>query len=236
MKVTHIVKAIGFDLGNTLLSYGNTPLSWQSRYKEALNLVANNCGLMINKELLSEGERILTKYNTRLNEREEEVTADRIFGELLGQWGLPKQRYLKCAKETFFEYFQKDSVLYDDVMPIFSRLKNNGVKIGILTDMPYGMDKEFLERDLQPISGYVDSLLTSVEIGLRKPNVQGYLELAGQLGTEPRDMAYVGDEEKDIIGSNNAGMYSIFIDRNDSCAKFGQKRSIKKLTELVDIH
>ena len=235
MKVTHILKAIGFDLGNTLLSYGNTPLSWQSRYKEALNLVANNCGLRINKELLSEGERILTKYNTRLNEREEEVTADRIFGELLDQWGLPKQRYLKIAKETFFEYFQKDSVLYDDVVPVFRHLQKQGVKIGILTDMPYGMDKEFLEHDLQPISGYVDSVLTSVEVGFRKPNVQGYMDLSRRLGTEPLEMAYIGDEEKDIIGSNNAGMYSIFIDRNDLCAKYGQKRSIKRLTELMDI-
>ena len=130
---------------------------------------------------------------------------------------------------------RKILILYDDVLPVFSHFKNHGVKIGILTDMPYGMDKEFLEHDLRPISGYVDSVLTSVEVGFRKPNVQGYLELARRLGAEPQEMAYIGDEEKDIIGSNSSGMYSIFIDRNDSFAKYGQKRSIKRLTDLMDI-
>jgi hypothetical protein len=33
------MKAIGFDLGNTLISYENFPLNWQSFYADALRKV-----------------------------------------------------------------------------------------------------------------------------------------------------------------------------------------------------
>lgn len=37
-------RAIGFDLGDTLLAYRGVPLNWASLYDEALRAVAVRCG------------------------------------------------------------------------------------------------------------------------------------------------------------------------------------------------
>lgn len=38
-------------------------------------------------------------------------------------------------------------------------------------------------------------------------------------------MIYVGDEEKDIIGANSLGIYSILINRTNNTIEYGQKKT-----------
>lgn len=82
---------------------------------------------------------------------------------------------------------------------------------------------------------YMDYVLTSVEVGFRKPNLEGYKILAEKLEVSPSDMIYVGNESKDIVGANQSGMKSIFIDRKRSGKEFGQDQTIVTLLELLDI-
>ena len=86
--------------------------------------------------------------------------------------------------------------------------------MGILTDVPYGMSKEFVNKDIEKISHLIDCVLTSVEIGFRKPNSAGYEALANKLGVNPEEMIYVGDEEKDIIGAHGTKMKAVYIDKH----------------------
>lgn len=102
-------------------------------------------------------------------------------------------------------------------------LKENGIKIGILTDVPYGMDKNFVLSDIERFKEYVDVILTSVEVGYRKPNKQGFIKLSNELDVNPNELTYVGDEQKDIIGANNIGIHSILINRGNDYIDYGQK-------------
>jgi len=234
MSATRLIKVVGFDLGETLIHYAGLPLNWQGLYGQALTRVAEACGHPITEADITLGEAILGRYNTRQHPRLHEVTADRVLGEVLAAWGLPVVVGMDQAEDAFFGFFQQAFAVYPDTLPALQALQSRWVRVGVLTDAPYGMPRRFVERDLAPIAACLDVALTSVEVGHRKPHPSGYLALAERLGVAPFDMAYVGNEEKDIVGANGAGMFSVLIDRTGGGAAFGQKRTITSLRKLAE--
>jgi len=230
------MKAIGFDLGHTLTGDDNIPLSWKSLYKEALIDALCKCNVTIDDRKIAIGEEILLKYNTRTNYREIEISSDIIFSEILIKWEMNTETNLNIIKEAFFSYFQRNVKLYDDTISTLKNLKKRGVKIGILTDVPYGMDKKLVLADIEEFKENVDIILTSVDVGYRKPNKHGFMQLAKELGVALNEMIYVGDEKKDVIGANSLGIYSILINRTNNNIDYGQKTTIKELSELLKIH
>jgi putative hydrolase of the HAD superfamily len=231
------MNGIGFDLGNTLIDYKDIPLSWQSLYRNALRDMAANCRYLASEEAIATGEAILAKYNTRLNPRTVEVSSRCILGAILAAWGLDITERLETAAEAFFSFFQRHAVPYADMVSTLAYLKGKGFRIGVLTDVPYGMDRRFVERDLLlcGVRDYIDVLLTSADVGYRKPDCHGYLELARRLGVAPHAMAYVGDEPKDVQGANGVGMISVFIDRSGCYRTFGETHRITALEQLAGL-
>lgn len=229
------MKAIGFDLGSTLIKYENVPQSWKSLYKEALKDVLISCDCIPNNNMIGIGEEILSKYNTRMNYREVEVSSNQIFSEMLEAWNLNKDSYLNKIKNVFYSYFQRTSRLYDDTVITLETLKKQGVRIGILTDVPYGMDRDYVLNDIEAFKGYIDVLLTSVDVGFRKPNKQGYSDLLNNLDVAANEMVFVGDEQKDILGANSIGIYSVLINRTSTTKEYGQRKMISSLKELMEI-
>ena len=45
-------------------------------------------------------------------------------------------------------------------------------------------------------------------------------------------MIYIGNEEKDIIGANNAGIISILINRSNKKLNYGEKYQFKNLKDM----
>ena len=77
------MKAVVFDLGDTLVEYAGLPLSWEDHYDPALKVLAEFSDCNVSGEQLSEACETLRKYNTRLNPREREVPFSAILDELL---------------------------------------------------------------------------------------------------------------------------------------------------------
>lgn len=230
-----LIEAVGFDLGGTLIEYQDVPLSWQSLYSEALHKVAEACKVELVEADLENGKNILSKYNTRINPREVEVKDDQIFIEILSCWNVDYLSYLENAIEAFFNSFQRKSLVFSDTIETIKYLKNKGIKVGILTDVPYGMNRNFVKKDIIRFEEIIDCLLTSTEVGYRKPNSKGYEELALNLGTKPHKMIFVGDEEKDIVGAKAINMKAVLVDRHNKESTFKEDYRIKWLDDLKRI-
>jgi putative hydrolase of the HAD superfamily len=228
------MKAVGFDLGDTLIFNEGTPMNWKSLYHDALNSVTTACNCIISPRLISDAAEILKEYNTRLNPRRTEVISDEIIERILESWGLSKQHYLDIATDSFFLFFQRQVAAYDDTIPVLRTLRQENLKIGVLTDVPYGMKRVLVQHilDTTGISTLIDVLLTSVDIGYRKPETIGYFRLAYELGAKPQEMIFVGNEKKDIEGANRAGMYSVLLSRDGEKHTWGQEEQIESLYEL----
>jgi len=227
------IKAIAFDVGETLVYYNNF-MNWQTLYPPAIKQVMSDCNMDYNFEADENAQKILTKYNTRVNFREYEVSSDIIFSEILSSWQVNIEK-LPTAKQAFYGYFQRGAKYYEDTELVLQTLKNRGIKTGVLTDVAYGMDNEYALSDLTSIEKYIDICLTSNDVGYRKPNIAGYLLLQKSFNVQNNQIAFVGNEEKDIIGANNAGFISILIQRDNEETNWGQKYTIQKLSEILNI-
>jgi putative hydrolase of the HAD superfamily len=229
------IRAIGFDLGDTLLTYAGVPLDWSINYRNALERVAGKLGVTPDSHGYEEATSILLRYNTRRNPREAEVSASSIFEEILRAWKLEPSRYRDPAVATFFDYFQQQMCVYPDSLSFLRTLKRWQVRIGILTDVPYGMPLARVQNELRcaQMAELVDVILTSVEIGWRKPRPEGFRTLATQLAVDPTQMWYVGNEQKDILGATRLGMTAVLVDREKHRPKWGQHHPVDDLTSVA---
>jgi len=227
------IKAVSFDIGQTLVKY-NSPLNWESLYEPALSRVFAALKIPYTQDAAAQAARVLTKYNTRKNPREYEVSSETIFKEIFDVWHEPYDK-LAAAKEAFYSFFQSDAVCYDDAEQVLQFLKSKRIKIGASTDIAYGMDNALALSDIAPIREYFDLVLTSNDIGYRKPNAAGYIKLMETFDVSPFQMMYVGDEEKDIFGANSLGIISVLVNRTDIPTDFGQKFTVANLSDICKL-
>ena len=226
-------KAVIFDIGQTLVHYKN-PLNWSKLYRPAFQYVADRCGYHFSEDQYRHVGDVLTKYNTRINPRVQEVSSMRIFTEIADGAGL-SGKDIDQVKHHFFSYFRQDISLYSEVEETLNTLVDKGVMTGTLSDVAYGMDNEYALEDIALISKYIDYPLTSNDVGFRKPSTKGLEMLAEKMQIEVSEMIFVGDEEKDIICANNAGAYSVLINRANIIKNYGQKKEIRSLADLLKI-
>jgi len=227
------IKAIGFDIGNTLINYPH-PLSWKSLYQAALAKVMRDCQISESDTRLALASTVLSKYNTRENYREYEVSSDTIFKEIVDAWGLGYGK-LAVAKESFYGFFQADAACFHDTVETLDILRTMSIRMGFTTDVAYAMDNKYALKDIAEIQLYFDVGFTSTDLGFRKPHAAGYNALIEAFDIPAGQVMYVGDEEKDIIGANSVGMISVLINRSDEQKNWGQKYTIRNLSEIIGI-
>ena len=89
--------------------------------------------------------------------------------------------------------------------------------------------------DIQEIAEYIDLPLTSRDIGWRKPDVRGLYRIAEWFQADTGELAFVGDEEKDVRCANSAGAVSVLIDRAGRRPDYEQKHTIQSMDGLFEI-
>ncbi len=224
------IGAIVFDIGQTLAFYP-IPLNWSALYRPAFESIAEKNGLYITEKEYAHIGKVLARYNTRINPREEEVSSDTIFREILAGTGISPDR-MNDIKRDFYTFFRRDVRVYAEAPDALKALKSKGIMTGTFSDVPYGMDNAYALADIAEIIGFIDIPFTSNDAGYRKPNPKGLEILAGRMGIDLSEMIFVGDERKDIACALNAGATAVLINRDREEKSFGQHRTIRDLREL----
>ena len=225
------MKAVVFDIGQTL-TYYPIPLNWSKLYRPAFGSVAEKLGIHFTEEEYTHFGEVLTKYNTRINPREKEYSSDTIFMEMLENTSVDLS-FMNDIKREFYSFFRTDIEVYPEAEELLKKIKDMGIKTATLSDVPYGMDNEYALGDIGPLIKYIDLPYTSNDTGYRKPCREGLIMIASRLGIDPSDMAFVGDEIKDMVCAHNAGAKAVLINRTGEKKDYGQDIEIRDLTELA---
>jgi putative hydrolase of the HAD superfamily len=228
------MKAIAFDLGDTLVEYEGVPLSWEAHYPEALGDLAAFLGLTPDSDQLDQACAVLRRYNTRIHPREEEVSFAVILGELMKSLGATVEADEVACAMSFFRIFRQRLRCFPDARAAVDALRRKSLKVGIFTDVPYGMPSRLVLEDVSG-AGLADSfdvLMTSRDAGFRKPSIATLASLARMLDCSAHEMAYVGNERKDVEVALAFGCHSILINRGHHGSDWGQHRTIASLSEL----
>jgi len=116
--------------------------------------------------------------------------------------------------DDYLSLYKRNWCAFGDVVPCLIQLKQLGFRLGIISNGDYVQQLEKLENI--GINRYFDCIITSSEVGIAKPNASIFLEACNQANVQVHESYYVGDIlETDAIGSKNAGMKGIWINRKD---------------------
>ena len=219
-----------FDIGETLVSYEGVALNWTEHYSPAILTALKELKSKDNKNGLELSLDVLSFYNTRKNPRKFEISEGEVTKKIANLLNIDELKF----EDLFFQYFQRRSILESTAKETLRKLKNSGVSTASLTDCAYGMPKRIIKNDISTIYELIDRLITSCEIGERKPSPKGIEILKKEFNKKDSEVYFIGNEIKDIECAKNAKVKSILIDPSGK-KDFGQDYSVKKLSDVLRI-
>jgi len=228
--VLGMIKAVFFDWLNTLVhpepERHEIYLRTYREFGAELDLKKLVRGIALAEKMLSEGspfrweesekgEPCIRYQEILLAESEVKFRREKIVGVIrrLNQW----------AEEVSL-------VLYDDVLPAFSWLKQRGFILGLLTNMQKRAGLICRELGLEP---YFDVVVTSEEAGATKPKPPIFRLALERTGVSAQEAVYIGDQYgTDVIGARGVGIKPVLIDRYDLEPEVSDCPRIRSLAEL----
>jgi len=151
----------------------------------------------------------------------------------------------KQAAETFFSHFMKkadevmtdSTVLFDDTIPVLSRLKQNGLNTAIVTTKYRYRIEEVLSK--YNITGLIDFIIGYEDVTNVKPSPEGLLKTIAYFNTDKQSILYIGDNTIDANAAANAQIdFAAVLTGTTSAQEFLPLPHIcivNNLTELIDL-
>ncbi len=235
---TLTIKAVLFDIGNTLV-YSHPEVTFQRI------LAANDIA-----KPLEEVREALIRGNAEFNiDKHERLSAHEFYTQWnivqLKHLGIEGSRANRLAAEIESKWWEfEETYVYKDVKETLHRLRQMGLKLGIVT----GGFEEDIEV-IMPRTGLDDLFEVKVGVnttGKRKPHPKAFKHALKQLGIKPSEAIFVGDNLKaDYKGAERTGMMPVLIRRKGSSAQglFTDAhlrlpngiRTIQRLDEILDV-
>ena len=118
---------------------------------------------------------------------------------------------------AYREFWEPHSLTDPDVLPLFSRLKVDGVRVGVLSNTIFPRDwhEEYFRRD--GVLDLVDGAVYTSEIRWTKPAPEAFTAAMEAVGVaDPSRCVFVGDRLfDDIWGASQVGMRTILVPHSD---------------------
>ncbi len=153
------------------------------------------------------------------------------YQNMLEREGLPLQPHARAMTELYWETLLAHMSPEPDALPVFRSLKEDGLRIGICSDMTAYM--QFVKLERLGLLPFVDFMVTSEESGAEKPAAAMFRLCLGKCACRPEECLFVGDDlHKDIEGASLAGMRALWYHPEQESAPDGVTR-IASLTEIL---
>lgn len=210
------LRAVGFDLGNTLVRYYGRA-EWPAIRDAGLREVAaflEGLGLCRVTEAevrdAAERERSLEPPDSRVRPLEDRI---RMVFRLTRD---ADDEVLAEACARFLRPTFAVAHRYGDTWPVLDKLRQRGLRLAILSNTPWGSPPEpwRAEVALHGLTERVDAALFCRDAGWRKPAGAAFALMLERLGVAAEECLFVGDEPRwDLAGAAAAGLSAVLIDR-----------------------
>ncbi|MCJ7694587.1 MAG: HAD family hydrolase [Anaerolineaceae bacterium] len=237
--ISHI-EAIFLDIGNTIRILIKDPEFQEQATQQLYELVSP----VEPRDVFFEKINVRWKNYRKLSKISLKEASER---ELWTKWLLPDQpeeRIAPLAGKLTRLWRDHDGrrLPREDAKDTIVELAHRGYKLGIIantiteTEIPDWMDADDVRQHFQTV-------VLSSKVTLRKPDPEIFLLAAREIGVNPKDCAYVGDNPvRDVEGTYAAGFSKmILIEEPETLAKEDLSSAIKpdytiqQLSELLDI-
>ncbi len=195
------IKAIIFDVGGVLQIGGKTRFSKKDVHTSGVHqVIANKLKISIDQYL----DSIDTSYAKSI---EGQISKATLLSVLSLNLNYPKDKLQKLYHKTYKKKYTKNIGLYN----IAKKLKKQGYKIAILSDQ-WHLSKEILmpKKDIK----IFDVVVTSCDVGVRKPNTPIYQLALDKLKLKPEQTIFIDNQVWNIIPAHKLGMNTILYHNN----------------------
>ena len=197
-----MIKVVIFDLDDTLISEREYI---KSGFKEVAKKIKTIYKLNINKEEI---------FNNL--EKEFEKDSREVFNRVLNNFNIEytKDDILYLIK--IYREHKPDIKFYNDVMPAIKELKQNKIKVGIISDGYLATQKAKLEA----INAYsiFDKIILTEEIGRNywKPHPKAFEMMKKYFSVDYDEIMYIGDNpKKDFYIGKEYPVYTVRLIRDN---------------------
>ncbi len=164
-------------------------------------------------------------------------TIGRVVGEAFTWLGWPSgTNDVEACARLFFDQGTRYQEVYDDARALLGSLKYRGYRVGVVSNAIFPGHYFQVKLNELGLAGYVDSFVSSADVGLAKPNAAPFRRALADLRAEPHEAIFVGDSPAtDIPGARNAGMRAVLLQRNQPVRDRSGFLVINRLTALNEL-
>ena len=128
---------------------------------------------------------------------------------------------------------EKEKINYfKNTLKTLTKLKNRNLYLGIITDTAQPLHVKINKLERGGFGNLWDSIISSREVGVQKPDPKIYQIALRQLGISSDQAVFVGHKPSELDGARNVGMKTVaFNYENGAKADF----YIKKFSDLADL-
>jgi len=211
------VKALLFDAGDVLY-YRSEKERYFRQYLKGLNLEPND-------DLVAE------KYTLRQQAYRGEITQKEYHTSILNAYGINQQNQLELGLAAI-KQDEENVEFFKGARETLVELKEQGYLLGIVTDTanPIHVKLKWFERGG---FGHVwDSITSSMDIGVRKPDPKIFQAALDQLGVSAGETLFLGHKTSELEGARSGGMKTIAFNYEPGAQA---DYYIEELPDLLDL-
>ncbi|BBF43841.1 2-haloalkanoic acid dehalogenase [Lachnospiraceae bacterium KM106-2] len=223
-----MIKAFIFDLDDTLydcIHVNNEAVSALCEYtaKELLHIKTSTVRVAFDRARMQIKEQLRDDVAAQHNRM---LYIEKTL-ELLE---IPPVKYALEMYDYFWNYVLEHMKLYEGAEDFLIMLKKKKIKIAICTDMTVHI--QYRKLRALGIDSYIDSIITSEEVGREKPAPEMFQMALNKLNVLSSEAIYVGDNlKKDVIGPTKVGITAIWYHEEEQ-TPYLRAENYEKMFEL----
>ena len=229
-----MIKAVFFDFYNTLVGYDPPQEELEARVLRDFGIDASP---EVFRRPLVIADEFIYREHARLpiskrSKEERGALYAQYQGIILKEAGIDASPELIAGILGKFQKLNLKLVLFADVMPALTHLRELGLILGLISNV---------DRDITPVcqelglSAMLGVVVTSQEIGFNKPQPEIFRAALKQAGVKPPEAIYIGDQYQiDVVGAKAAGMRGVLLDRGGYFGEITDCPRIRSLTEVTE--
>jgi putative hydrolase of the HAD superfamily len=109
--------------------------------------------------------------------------------------------------------------VYDDALPALRRLRNEGYRLGLVSNSPWGSPAALWREEIRRLglADFFEAVVFCGDAGWRKPAPEIFEHVLKVLSARPQQCLFVGDDPRwDLAGPRAVGMEAVLVDRSHS--------------------
>ncbi len=230
-----MIKAVFFDLYQTLVGYIPPREEWESQMLDGLGIKVPP--KVFARAFIAADEYFYTENAVKpMSKRKpEEVTAVYFKHQsiVLKEGGIqPAPDLVRSMLERWRDTKLKQ-ILFDDVLPALADLKSRGLTLGVISNVDKAIAPLLDELGLSQL---VTIVVTSQETGFTKPHPEIFLEALRRAELPAEEAVFIGDQYQiDVLGAAAVGMKGVLLDRGGFSEAPSECQRVKNLFQLSSL-